>query len=64
MVGEEFDSGNAQTTEASRRNLFAAFIHSIDLQDRYLQWAVRSTLVGGVLTLIAWVWILSDKMAA
>jgi hypothetical protein len=62
LLGEEFETEAIPDKESGRRALFAAFIHSIDTQDRLLRLAIRATLVGGMLTMAAWVWILLEKM--
>jgi hypothetical protein len=63
LLGEEFDESVGGDADNQRRALFAAFIHSIDIQDRFLRLAVRSTLTGGVMTMAVWAWILWEKMA-
>ena len=62
MLGEEFDSEGLDGDAALRQRLFATFIHSIDVQARYLSRAIRWTLAGGALTMLVWVWILFNKM--
>jgi hypothetical protein len=62
LLGEEFETDGIPDKESGRRALFAAFIHSIDTQDRLLRLAIRASLAGGVLTMAAWVWILLEKM--
>jgi hypothetical protein len=63
LQGEEFNEGRVGDPECQRRALFAAFIHSIDIQDRFLRRAIRSTLAGGAMTMAVWAWILWVKMA-
>ena len=63
MLGEEFDSEGLQGDDALRQRLFAAFVHSIDVQARLLGMAVRWSLAGGVTTLLVWAAILVVKMA-
>lgn len=63
MLGEEFDSEGIENDQAARQRLFAAFVHSIDVQARLLGLAIRWTLTGGGLTLAIWAWILIAKMA-
>jgi hypothetical protein len=63
LHGEEFDSEGIETDQAARTRLFAAFVHSIDVQARLLGLAIRWTLAGGALTLAVWAWILAVKMA-
>ncbi len=63
LVGEEFDAGERADADTLRRNLFAAFVRSVDVQARRLRRAVRWTLAGGVLTLAAWAAILLVKMS-
>ncbi len=62
MLGEEFDSEGIETDDSARQRLFAAFVHSIDVQARYLGRAIRWTLAGGALTLAVWGAILIDKL--
>ena len=63
LIGEEFDAESPEEeTETLRRRLLAAFIRSIDAQGQLLRRAVHTTIVGGVLTLAAWAWILTAKM--
>ncbi len=62
LVGEEFDSEGIADDDAARQRLFAAFIHSIDVQSHLLALAIRWTMAGGVLTLVCWAAILHDKM--
>jgi hypothetical protein len=63
ILGEEFDSEGIESDHAARQRLFAAFVHSIDVQARLLGLAIRWTLAGAMLTLLVWGWILLDKMA-
>lgn len=62
LLGEEFDSDGLEGDTAARQRLFAAFVHSIDVQARLLGLAIRSSLTGGALTLLVWAAILWDKM--
>lgn len=62
LVGEEFDSNGVDEPDRQRQSLYAAFVHSIDVQDRFLGLSVRASFVGGVLTMAVWAWILLDKM--
>ena len=62
LLGEEFDSDGLEGDHAARMRLFAAFVHSIDVQARLLGLAIRWTLTGAALTLLVWGWILLDKM--
>ncbi|MEY4951716.1 MAG: hypothetical protein RL299_140 [Pseudomonadota bacterium] len=63
ILGEEFDSEGIESDHAARMRLFAAFVHSIDVQARLLGLAIRWTLSGAMSTLLVWGWILIDKMA-
>lgn len=63
ILGEEFDSEGIESDHAARMRLFAAFVHSIDVQARLLGLAIRWTLAGAMSTLLVWGWILIDKMA-
>ena len=63
MLGEEFESDGLDGDEALRQRLFAAFVHSIDIQARMLGLAIRWTLAGGAATLLVWAAILWMKMA-
>lgn len=62
LVGEEFDSEGIEGDEKLRQQLFAAFIHSIDAQARFLTLAIRWSLAGGAATMVAWAAILAGKM--
>lgn len=62
MLGEEFDSEGIANDDAARQRLFATFVHSIDVQARYLGLAIRSTLAGGALTMLCWAAILLVKI--
>jgi hypothetical protein len=61
LIGEEFEprgtSGNAL-----KRRLFAAYIRSVDSQTLALRRAVRATIIGSVITLAIWGWILAEKI--
>lgn len=61
LIGEDFKPDRANA-EALRRSLLAAFVRSIDLQSMLLRRAIVATLTGGVLTAVAWGWILCAKM--
>lgn len=62
LEGEEFESEGLAGGEALRQRLLAAFVHSIDIQARNLTLAIRLTLTGGLLTVLAWAAILIGKM--
>ena len=63
LIGEEFDDeGLEDDREALRQRLLAAFIRSVDAQSHHLTRAVWWTIAGGVLTIIAWVFIMGTKM--
>jgi hypothetical protein len=62
LLGEEFDSEGLDGDKDLRQRLFAAFIHSIDIQSTMLRHAVRACFVGGAMTLAVWLWILAEKM--
>ncbi len=64
LIGEEFDGAidDKSNVTALRTRLFAAFVHSIDMQSQFLRRAVIGSFTGGALTLIAWGWILAEKM--
>lgn len=62
LVGEDFDAdGETEVTEL-RRRIFAAFVHSIDVQGKFIRQAVMQSFVGGGLTILVWAWILIEKM--
>ncbi len=65
LVGEEFDSEGLDIgdVDALRTRLYAAFIHSVDVQSRLLRRAVFYSFAGGALTIAGWGWILLEKMA-
>ena len=62
LIGEEFDSEDPRGDNHLRQRLFAAFVHSIDVQSHMLRHAIRASFVGGTMTLAVWVWILAEKM--
>ncbi|MGL5836916.1 MAG: hypothetical protein ACRCY3_00265 [Sphingorhabdus sp.] len=62
LVGEEFDGSGPADNVRQRQALFAAFVHSIDVQDRLLLLSIRASIAGGVLTMIMWGWILAEKI--
>jgi hypothetical protein len=63
MIGEEFSAeGLGEDREAFERRLLAAYITSIDAQARLIDVAARITVVGGLVTGIACLWILAQKI--
>ena len=62
LVGEEFDGSGPENNSRQRQSLFAAFVHSIDVQDRLLRLSIRASIIGGALTILVWAWILLEKM--
>lgn len=62
LVGEQFGGDRVGDADRQRQALYAAFVHSIDVQDRFLRHSIRMSLAGGILTLMIWVWILTEKM--
>lgn len=62
LLGEEFDSDDMEDDHAARRRIYSAFVHSIDVQARLLRLAIRSTVLGGALTIGVWTAILLGKM--
>jgi hypothetical protein len=62
LLGEDFDSEGLEG-EALRQRLFAAFVRSIDAQATRLSHAIRWTITGAALTIVAWGAILAAKMA-
>jgi hypothetical protein len=62
LVGEEFDGTGPENNSRQRQALFAAFVHSIDVQDRFLRLSIRASITGGALTILVWAWILLEKM--
>ncbi len=62
LIGEEFDTENAEGPQELRRRIFAAFVHSNDAQSRFLKQAVWQSFLGGGLTIAVWAWILIEKM--
>ena len=64
MVGEEFsDEGLSEDRDANERRLLAAYIASIDAQARLIHIAARITVIGGLVTGLACLWILIAKIA-
>ncbi len=61
LIGEEFEP-RGTSGDALKRRLFAAYIRSVDSQTMALRRAVRGTIIGAIITLGAWGWILADKM--
>jgi hypothetical protein len=66
LLGEDFDPEGTEDDppEKLQRRLMAAFVRSIDAQTWLLRRAVQATIAGGVLTVLAWTWILAAKMVA
>ena len=62
LVGEEFDGTGPADNSRQRQALFAAFVHSIDVQDRLLRLSIRARIIGGALTILVWASILLEKM--
>lgn len=62
LIGEEFDSEGLDGNVDLRQRLFAAFVHSIDVQSYMLRYAIRTCFFGGAMTLASWIWILAEKM--
>ena len=62
LIGEEFDSEGLSGDADLRQRLFAAFVHSIDVQSHMLRHAIRTCFIGGATTLAVWIWILAEKM--
>ncbi len=63
MIGEEFsDEGLADDRAAFTRRLLAAYMASIDAQARLINVAARITMIGGLVTGLACLWILADKI--
>lgn len=62
LLGEEYETNDAEDSSAQRLRLFAAFVRSIDVQQTLLRKAIRWTIAGGTATLPVWVLILADKM--
>lgn len=63
LEGEEIESAGLDNGDALRQRLFAAFVHSIDIQARNLTHAIRLTLMGGALTVLVWMVILFTKIS-
>jgi hypothetical protein len=61
LIGEEFDTKGTKG-DALKQRLFAAYIRSVDSQTMALRRAVRATIVGAVITGLAWGWILIAKI--
>ncbi len=61
LIGEEFEP-RGTSGDALKQRLFAAYIRSVDSQTMALRRAVRGTIIGAVITLGVWGWILADKM--
>lgn len=65
LIGEEFEIDEPETDpQQLARRLFAAYCRSVDAQGALLVRAVRLTVLGGIVTLASWGWILIDKITA
>ena len=63
LIGEEVDRGRGDEEDLTlRQRLFAAFVRSLDAQERSLRNGVRWTLAGGAATAVVWTAILAAKM--
>ena len=61
LIGEEFEP-RGTSGDALKQRLFAAYIRSVDSQTMALRRAVRATIIGSVITLVVWGWMLAAKM--
>jgi hypothetical protein len=65
LIGEEFSvEGIENNPDAIAQRLFAAYCVSIDQQSAVISRAVNLTVAGGAISLIAWGWIMVEKMIA
>jgi hypothetical protein len=63
LIGEEVDRETRDAADQTlRQRLFAAFIRSLDVQERALRAGVRWTLAGGAATALVWAAILAGKI--
>ncbi|HEU0045325.1 hypothetical protein [Sphingomonas sp.] len=63
LIGEEFDRAGSDAADLTlRQRLFAAFVRSLDGQERSLRHGVRWTLAGGAATAVVWAAILAGKI--
>ncbi len=63
LIGEEFSvDGVEGNKEAIAQRLFAAYCISVDQQSMVIRRAVGLTISGGAISLLAWIWILAEKM--
>lgn len=63
LIGEEFSVDGIENDKAAiTQRMFAAYCVSIDQQSAVIRRSVAMTLAGGAISLIAWIWILADKM--
>jgi hypothetical protein len=64
LIGEEFSSEGIEGDRAAIiQRMFAAYCVSIDQQAAVIRQSVTLTLIGGGISLAAWLWILIAKMA-
>lgn len=62
LLGEDFDVDGGEGDQTLRQRLFAAFIRSIDAQQRLLRHAILCTYTGVVAIVLIWIWIIALKM--
>ncbi len=63
LIGEEFSiEGIEDDKVAIAQRLFASYCVSIDQQAAVIRQSVRFTIIGGAISLAAWLWILIEKM--
>ena len=62
LLGEEFGLMGDEDDQTLRQRLFAAFIRSIDAQQRRLRHAILCSYAGVTASVLVWAWIIADKM--
>ncbi len=63
LIGEEFTVEGIETDKAAiTQRMFAAYCISIDQQAGVIRRSVTLTLTGGGISVIAWIWILAEKI--
>ena len=62
LIGEEFEHAGDESEATLRQRLFAAFVRSLDAQERSLSAGVKWTLAGGAATAAVWAAVLAGKI--
>jgi len=62
LHADRFEQQGGEDDATLRLRLMAGFVHTIDLQARLLDHAIRATLAGGIAMIAVWVAIIAIKM--